>query len=315
VVIARALINSPRLLLADEPTGDLDEDSEAEIMDLLESLQRSEGFAFVLVTHNLELARHAQRTYEMRQGVLAAAVLPEADVAPARQARYFGAAVIGVRPNSTPRPREPILLGANLLHGVAALLLGGAAVIAGVLLIDFGIVKYQQMQVRERAQLIARLADMALSSLQSDIQSITDLGDGHYQLAVYLLNAGDGEPIYVMSPNMHAYVQVGNLWQETPLRPADSGAEGVLRIDGKQVYQYLFDAQVRSFTELLPNYMHVRFSDTMLVSPSSTPKDDVFERRDNYYVYLKPSDVTDDIVLKKMKFSGKPPVWIPMPPH
>jgi hypothetical protein len=35
-------------------------------------------------------------------------------------------------------------------------------------------------------------------------------------------------------------------------------------------------------------YMHVRFSDTMLVSPESVPKDDMFERRDNYYVYLKP---------------------------
>jgi hypothetical protein len=50
----------------------------------------------------------------------------------------------------------------------------------------------------------------------------------------------------------------------------------------------------------------------MLVSPSSTPKDDVFERRDNYYVYLKPSDVADETILKKMKFSGKPPAWIPM---
>jgi putative ABC transport system ATP-binding protein/macrolide transport system ATP-binding/permease protein/lipoprotein-releasing system ATP-binding protein len=61
--------------------------------------------------------------------------------------------------------------------------------------------------------------------------------------------------------------------------------------------------------------MHVRFADTMLVSASSTPKDDVFERKDNYYVYLKPFDVADDTVLKRMKFAGKPPVWIPMPPH
>jgi putative ABC transport system ATP-binding protein/macrolide transport system ATP-binding/permease protein/lipoprotein-releasing system ATP-binding protein len=53
----------------------------------------------------------------------------------------------------------------------------------------------------------------------------------------------------------------------------------------------------------------------MLVSPSSTPSDDVFERRDNYYVYLKPFDVADEVVLKRMRFSGKPPVWIPMPPH
>jgi len=77
----------------------------------------------------------------------------------------------------------------------------------------------------------------------------------------------------------------------------------------------MFEARVSGFTQLLPNYMHVRFSDTMLVSPSSTPKDDVFERRDNYYVYLKPFDVADDVVLKRLKFPGKPPVWIPMPPH
>jgi hypothetical protein len=89
--------------------------------------------------------------------------------------------------------------------------------------------------------------------------------------------------------------------------------DGVPSIGGRYVYQYLFDA--RSFTQLLPDYMHVCFSDAMLVSPSRTPQDDVFERRDNYYVYLNPSDVTDDIILKKMKFSGKPPVWIPMPPH
>ena len=314
VVIARALINSPRVLLADEPTSDLDEDSEADIMDLLEALRRTEGFAFVLVTHNLKLAGRAQRTYEMRQGRLAAAVLPEVDAA-ARHPRHFGPADIRVRPDWTPRQRKPIHLGANLLRAVATLLLGGAAVIVGALLLDFGVAKYQQTLVRERAQRTARLADIALSGLQSDIQSVADLGDGHYQLAVYLLNAGAGEPIFVMLQDMRAYVQVGNVWEEVPLRPADNGVEGVLRIDGRHAYQYVFDAQVKSFTQLLPNYMHVRFSDTMLVSPSSTPKDDVFERRDNYYVYLKPSDVTDDIILKKMKFSGKPPVWIPMPPH
>jgi hypothetical protein len=45
------------------------------------------------------------------------------------------------------------------------------------------------------------------------------------------------------------------------------------------------------------------------------PKDDVFERKDNYYVYLKPFDVADEVVLKRMRFPGKPPVWIPMPAH
>src|SRR5207302_11396657 len=79
VAIARALINSPSLLLADEPTSDLDEDSEADIIDLLEQLQSIDGFGFLLVTHNLEIAKHAQRIYSMQQGVLSATDLPEID--------------------------------------------------------------------------------------------------------------------------------------------------------------------------------------------------------------------------------------------
>jgi putative ABC transport system ATP-binding protein/macrolide transport system ATP-binding/permease protein/lipoprotein-releasing system ATP-binding protein len=118
-----------------------------------------------------------------------------------------------------------------------------------------------------------------------------------------------------MAPEMRAYVQVASLWQEVPMTPADDGATGVAKIEGKQTYRYRFDARVRDFAQLLPNYMHVRFSGSMLVSPSNAPNGDVFERKDNYYVYLKPFDVADDVVLKRMRFSGKPPVWIPMPPH
>ena len=53
----------------------------------------------------------------------------------------------------------------------------------------------------------------------------------------------------------------------------------------------------------------------MLVSPHSKPKDDLFERKDSYYVYLKPWNVEDKTILQAMKFDGGPPVWIPMPPH
>jgi putative ABC transport system ATP-binding protein/macrolide transport system ATP-binding/permease protein/lipoprotein-releasing system ATP-binding protein len=151
--------------------------------------------------------------------------------------------------------------------------------------------------------------------LQADVQAVSDLGEGRYELEVYLLNVDNEKPIYVMSPDMHAYVQIGKVWQEVPLEPAESGASGVLRIDNKQIYRYLFDARVKDFTQLLPNYMHVRFSEAILVSPNSMPKGDVFERKDNFYVYLKPHDVADEVVLKRLKFSGKPPVWIPMPPH
>jgi ABC-type lipoprotein export system ATPase subunit len=314
VAIARALVNSPALLLADEPTSDLDEDTEADIIDLLEQLQRSESFGFVLVTHNLALAERAQRCYEMRQGVLAAADLPQAAREGERR-RHFGPATVLPEPAFPVAARTPIRLGANLWRGVQIFLLAASVVLGAILLADFGVGKYQAMQVRQRAARTAALQHLALNSLRGDVQSVTDLGDGQYELVTYLQNVGSDEPIYVMSPDMRGYVQVKTTWQEVPMQPFEDSINGVAKIEGKRTYRYLFDARVRDFAQLLPNYMHVRFASTMLVSPSSMPKGDVFERKDNYYVYLKPSDVTDEIVAKKMRFSGKAPVWIPMPPH
>jgi putative ABC transport system ATP-binding protein len=67
VAIARALVNRPSLLLADEPTGNLDSHTSAEIMELFESLNR-EGITIVLVTHEEDIARHAQRQIHFHDG-------------------------------------------------------------------------------------------------------------------------------------------------------------------------------------------------------------------------------------------------------
>src|SRR5262249_44273010 len=68
VSIARTLINSPSLVLADEPTGDLDEDTEAEILELLLDLQSGENITLIIVTHNLAIAQRAERIVQVRQG-------------------------------------------------------------------------------------------------------------------------------------------------------------------------------------------------------------------------------------------------------
>jgi putative ABC transport system ATP-binding protein len=70
VGIARALVKEPRVLLADEPTGNLDIDTRDEIMALLEALWRDRGLTLVLVTHDTSLARRAQRVATMRDGCL-----------------------------------------------------------------------------------------------------------------------------------------------------------------------------------------------------------------------------------------------------
>jgi len=68
--IARALVKEPKVLLADEPTGNLDEDTRDEIINLLEKLWRELGLTLVLVTHDSAIARRAQRIGVMRQGQL-----------------------------------------------------------------------------------------------------------------------------------------------------------------------------------------------------------------------------------------------------
>lgn len=70
VGIARALVKEPRVLLADEPTGNLDEETRDEIMALLETLWRDRGLTLVLVTHDSSLAHQAQRVATMRDGRL-----------------------------------------------------------------------------------------------------------------------------------------------------------------------------------------------------------------------------------------------------
>jgi lipoprotein-releasing system ATP-binding protein len=68
VAIARALVGGPRLLLADEPTGNLDAESGAGILDVLTTLNRSEGLSIVLVTHDASIARRADRIVRLVAG-------------------------------------------------------------------------------------------------------------------------------------------------------------------------------------------------------------------------------------------------------
>lgn len=72
VAIARAFMNGPELILADEPTGDLDEETEEEMMDFFLHMNDRQGTTFLMVTHNTDLAARAKTRLRMHQGVLAA---------------------------------------------------------------------------------------------------------------------------------------------------------------------------------------------------------------------------------------------------
>jgi len=67
VAIARALVGNPRILLADEPTGNLDSKTSAEILELFDELHR-QGQTIIMVTHEADVARHARRVVRMQDG-------------------------------------------------------------------------------------------------------------------------------------------------------------------------------------------------------------------------------------------------------
>ncbi len=72
VVIARALMNRPEVLLADEPTSDLDEHTETEVMDLFRAIHRSRGITIMMVTHSSDLVHYGTRSIAMASGQVVA---------------------------------------------------------------------------------------------------------------------------------------------------------------------------------------------------------------------------------------------------
>jgi len=80
VAIARAFMNDPRILFADEPTGNLDEENAQHVTELLFEMNKEQGTTLVLVTHNFDLARKTQRILRMKGGKLVEEITSHASV-------------------------------------------------------------------------------------------------------------------------------------------------------------------------------------------------------------------------------------------
>ena len=91
VAVARSLVNEPRILMADEPTGNLDSKTSKEVIRLFRRLNDEQGITLILVTHDPEIARNAKRTIRLRDGLVVedtgSSVQPSANVATEESAK------------------------------------------------------------------------------------------------------------------------------------------------------------------------------------------------------------------------------------
>ncbi len=351
VAIARALINSPSVILADEPTADLDQETEEEILNLLLDIHRAFNLTMVVVTHSSSIAEKADKILRMNKGLVESveqlanskelgtsptAVSPTATVAaavpPSTQTEFSPDAREASSPtNATaegsvaesifqtsnePSIQEKIRLGEGVERLIGRYVLWLIPILFIVWGVNTGVATYEGNQLDAKENQRIELEDLAMKELRADVKNVIAGPGKAYTVTLYLKNVtGTEKPIYVMAPAVRGFVQVGNSWQEVAMKPVNTNDPKVLKVTGDQTYDYILEPDVKGYAELLPYYMHVRISNDMIVSPSDQPKTDLIERNDNYYVYLKPHGLDDAKILKRMKFPGKPPVWIPMPPH
>ena len=70
VALARAFVNNPKIILADEPTGNLDDDNSHKFMQLVQSMRQQNNIAFILATHNMQMAKYTEHIFHIKNGKL-----------------------------------------------------------------------------------------------------------------------------------------------------------------------------------------------------------------------------------------------------
>ncbi len=306
VALARALVNRPPLVLADEPTGELDEETERDVIDRLVTLHRAEGRTLVLVTHSPELARRAERVVHLRQGHVDD-VETTSDVAPRPAPTSAGASS---RP-AAPRPAAP---GAGLPRFARSFAAGTASVVAGVLALDLAVAGIQELAATRRRDTREERQRVALQQLRADVEDVVSEPDGGYRVTLFMHNLDPRRDLFVLGPTVRVFIQARRGWTEVPSRPVD-GTESLVSVTGRRRFVVAFRPDVTAFEEQIAGYYHVRIASAMLVSDRREPRDELFERTDAYYVYVKPRGADHAELRRRNGWSATPPPWIPMPSH
>lgn len=332
--LARAMVNDPALLLADEPTGDLDPLAANEIIRLLAEQRQASHAALVIVTHDDHVAAIADRVFWMEGGritprpgltgvdrpvVTGQRMAPPTMTAPPADRCVDGlAAAIFETPPPTLLPSAPTLPGREWPATAIGLLVGtvlAAAILAGA---DRIIARRQEAIVTSLRDQRRIAEEMAMQDLRADLDDIVPLGDARFRATIFLQNHHPERPLFVLGPTITAAVQRDGSWSTVALDGANTSASTVRPIEATRTsIDVDFTSPDGSYDELIRGYLHLRFSASMVVSEQGDGTGDLFERLDAYYVYLRDPRLTEEDVrrLNSWPSGSTVPAWIAMPAH
>jgi ABC-type lipoprotein export system ATPase subunit len=327
VALARALVNRPVLLLADEPTNDLDEHAEREILRLLCALHRSHATTLVVVTHDPALASLADRVVHLSNGRLVS--LPPRSSrtdgtsgAPAARRIELASACESAETPFEPeppalRPADPTLVGDGMGPFLSSVVGWALVVACGLLAVNYATAFFQRRAIAEETAKQKEAEELAMQTLRADIDDVIPQPDGSYAVSVYLQSFRPEKSFYVLGPSLRGFIQIDRTWQPVQMLEEDRSPNGLHSITSKQVFSTKIRADFEQFDELVRGYMHVRLRNVMVVGEHADASGDLFQRTDDYYIYLKSPKLSDDAIRRRngWKEGAIVPRWIAMPPH
>jgi len=318
VSLARALQNEPALLLLDEPTSNLDPLAEEEILKVLQELRDERKLAIFAVTHGDQLASLADRVFQMSAGQLALAEKPSA--APVRsslierQGPVFEKTPQGLANDETPKA-APV----GDWRGPASFFLSTLLLGSSLLYSTDRIIAWSQGRHLWAQQEKKRITEeIAFRQLRADVDSFDAMEDGNVRANLFLQNFDPSHRFFILGPTIHIFYQADGRWDSVPQESSEASDAKIREVvPAKTLIPFHFRLLPPKYDELIRGYFHIRITSTMVVSETREAKGDLFERQDDYYIYLKDPRLTEDEVRRRngWKPGSVVPPWIAMPAH
>jgi hypothetical protein len=234
----------------------------------------------------------------------ASPLLAQLQNAGADKRRSLAASSVKVRPGR----------GLGFLRSKAVL--AAVAFLALAFGLDYTIACYQRYRMEQKRLAGLQLEHAAYAGVFIELAKVAYEPDQKsYRVTMVMQNLDPQHPIHVMQGPVRVFEQSGLTWREVPARAPNGATTAVVKVTDRQAYETIFEPNLKDWTQLIPGYMHIRFESSSLISQRSEPDDDIVDRTDRTYVYLKPHGADDEAIRKRMKYPGEPPVYIPMPPH